>query len=180
MASVKFNWTKEGLALRKEVSRLSSIANKRLGRLKLQGYTDTPSYRAWEENGSVKFGVRGKSPQEVQREYWRVKHFLDNRTSTIKGANNFLKEIAGHTGMKNYPIDDLKKDMSTFFALAQRISEYDKSLGESARALDYQKIWEKINVLIEQDGINLALARDAKNRVEALDDMLKEFIRAFR
>lgn len=180
MSNFTVNWTPEGKALRKEVSRLSSIANKRLGRLKLQGYTDTPSYKSWEENGGLKFGVRGKSPQEVQREYWRVKNFLDNRTSTVRGANNYLKEIASHTGMSKYPIDELKKDMGTFFSLAQRISEYDKSLGESARALNYQKIWEQINTLIEQDKINLSLASNAKDKVEALDDMLSQFIKAFR
>ena len=71
--SIKVTGTKElERELRRQVTKLSSIANKRLGRLKMRGYEDSPAYEAWERGGSVRFGVKGKSYDEVQAEYWRV------------------------------------------------------------------------------------------------------------
>lgn len=167
--------------LRKEASRLSSIANKRLGRLKYQGYEDTPAYRMWEtDRGGVKFGVRGKSNAEVQSEYWRVRHFLDNRTSTIRGANKVLKDIAASTGMGYSGMKDLKNKSKTFFQLAQRISEYDKSVERAAEALDYQKIWQQINTMVKMDDISLDYAEDSAEQAEIIDRYLDMFIKQYQ
>lgn len=166
--------------LRKEASRLSSIANKRLGRLKYQGYEDTPAFRTWEnDRGGVKFGVRGKSNAEVQSEYWRVRHFLDNRTSTIRGANKVLKDIAASTGMGYSGMKDLKNKSKTFFQLAQRISEYDKSVERAAEALDYQKIWQQINTMVKMDDISLDYAEDSAEQAEIIDRYLDMFIKQY-
>lgn len=166
--------------LRKEASRLSSIANKRLGRLKYQGYEDTPAYHTWEnDRGGVKFGVRGKSNAEVQSEYWRVRHFLDNRTSTIRGANKVLKDIAASTGMGYSGMKDLKNKSKTFFQLAQRISEYDKSVERAAEALDYQKIWQQINTMVKMDDISLDYAEDSAEQAEIIDRYLDMFIKQY-
>lgn len=166
--------------LRREASRLSSIANKRLGRLKYQGYEDTPAYRQWEsDRGGVKFGVRGKTNAEVQSEYWRVRHFLDNRTSTVRGANKVLKEIAASTGMGYEGMKDLKNKSKTFFQLAQRISEYDKSVQRAAEALDYQKIWQQINTMVKMDDISLDYAEDSEEQAEIIDRYLDMFIKQY-
>lgn len=83
--------------LRKEVSRMASMANKRIDRLERNNLTMLPAYKAWAENGAVRFSVKGKTYQETQAEYWRLKNFLDDRTSTVKQANQFLKEMAENT-----------------------------------------------------------------------------------
>ena len=172
--------TEAGRKLRQEVSRLSSMANKRLMRLRLKGYTDSPAYKSWEENGAVKFGVKGKSQREVQAEYWRLKKFLDNRTSTVRGANSYLKEMARSIGAGNMTIDELKIYSSNFFKLAQKISEYDKSLGRTAQALDYQKIWTEINKLMQEDNEVYNLAKESVDSVEDVENILNRFIEQFR
>lgn len=181
MAGFKINKTPEYERLKKEVSRLASMANKRLKRLELKGYTDTPSFQAWEsDRGGVKFSVRGKSYNELQSEYWRVKKFLDARTSTIRGANNYLREIARGIGADQMDIKDLKNYSKNFFRLADRIKQYDKSLGNAARALDYQRIWQEINTLIEDDETAYKLALEANDSIDNLDELLERFISSFR
>lgn len=130
---------------RAEVSRLSAMANKRLRRLENNSLQDLPAYKTWFANGGQYFSVKGKTQDEVQREYWRLKHFLDNQTSTVRGANQFLKEMAKNTGIKYKGLADLKSKAKKFFELAQKIEEYNKSINEAAKALDYQKIWNDIS-----------------------------------
>lgn len=162
--------------LKRETSRLSAMANKRLNRLKWQGYEKTPAYREWEsDRGGVKFGVKGKTVWEVQSEYWRVRRFLDDRTSTIRGANSFLKEMAQNAGIKYSTFKELKNKSATFFQMAQKISELDKTGEEAARALDYQKIWEAINVFLKMDKISLEYAEDSKEQAEIVDAYIDRF-----
>lgn len=152
--------------LRKEVSRLASIANKRLGRLESNNLTMLPAYESWAQNGKVRFGVKGKSKQEVQSEYWRLKNFLDNKTSTVKDANKFLKEMAQNTGIQYNGLNDLKTKSKRFFELANKIKEYNQKINQSAQALDYQKIWVQINTAVKQDYINLADAVSSDEQLE--------------
>lgn len=155
--------------LRREVSRLASMANKRLDRLERNAYQQLPAYQAWERNGAVRFSVRGKTNVEVQREYYRVKNFLDDVTSTVKGANNFLKQMAQNTGIQYNGIQDLKAKATQFFRLADLIKEYLNSLGRHAAALDYQAIWSDINVFIEESETDLA-------GIENSEDVLSRYI----
>lgn len=152
--------------LRKEVSRLASIANKRLDRLESNNLTMLPAYESWSQNGKVRFSVKGKSKQEVQAEYWRLKNFLDNKTSTIKEANKFLKEMAQNTGIQYNGLNDLKTKSKRFFELANKIKEYNQKINQSAQALDYQKIWVQINTAVKQDYINLADAVSSDEQLE--------------
>ena len=110
-------------AFKKEVSRMASMANKRLKRLEKNELTDLPSYKAWEENGSIRFSVKGKTYQQLQAEYWRLKNFLDAKTSTVRGANAFLKEMAQNTGIKYKGLADLKTKAKKFFELANKIKQ---------------------------------------------------------
>lgn len=149
-------------ALKKEVSKMASAANKRLKRLERNELTDLPAYKAWQENGAIKFSVKGKSHEELQKEFWRLKNFLDNKTSTVRGANKFLKEMAQNTGIKYNGIADLKTKSKQFFELAERIKEYYKSANQNALALDYQKIWTQINTQIKQGIIDLGIVQDTE------------------
>ena len=177
--NIKVNGTKElERELRRQVTKLSSIANKRLGRLKMRGYEDSPAYEAWERGGSIKFGVKGKSYDEVQAEYWRVKHFLDARTSTIRGANSYIKEIGHQLGIKG-TIKELRNQSKTIFKLAEKIKEYDENIGNYAQALDYQKIFEQINVMIKDDEISENIAKQGLTDVDNIDRMLQYYLKRF-
>ena len=139
------------LALKKEVSRLASIANKRLKRLERNELTDSPAYQSWVQGGAIKFSVKGKDYKQLQSEFWRLRSFLDNKTSLVREANKILREIAENTGIKYNSLADLKAKSKEFFRLAEKIKEYYKMSGMNALALDYQKIWKQINVQIKQD-----------------------------
>lgn len=136
--------------LKKEVSRLASMANKRLVRLEKNELTDLPAYKSWHDNGHIKFSVKGKDYNQLQSEFWRLKRFLDDKTSTVRQANKFLKEMAENTGIKYNGLADLKSKSKQFFELADKIKQYYQSANQSAIALDYQKIWQQINTQIKQ------------------------------
>lgn len=157
------------LALKKEVSRMASMANKRLRRLERNELTDLPAYQSWVEGGAIKFSVKGKDYNQLQSEFWRLKRFLDNKTSLVREANKYLREMAENTGIKYNSLADLKVKSKEFFRLAEKVKEYYKMSELNALALDYQKIWEQINVQIKQGVLDLT-------GVESTEETLQRFI----
>ena len=145
---------------------MASMANKRIDRLERNNLTMLPAYQAWEKNGSVRFSVKGKSYEETQAEYWRLKKFLDDRTSTVKQANDFLREMAENTGIQYNGLEDLKAKSAKFFELADLIKQYNQSINQSAQALDYQKIWKDINTYVLDTDADLADAVSSEEQLE--------------
>lgn len=160
--------------LRAEVSRMASMANKRLNRLENNNLTMLPAYQAWEQNGSIRFSVKGKDYNQLQAEFWRLKNFLDDRTSTVREANAFLREMAENTGIKYNGLEDLKSKSARFFELAEKIREYNQAIGQAAQALDYQKIWQQINTAVQQDAIDLSEAVSSDEQLERFLDFMKD------
>lgn len=160
--------------LRAEVSRMASMANKRLNRLENNNLTMLPAYQAWGQNGSVRFSVKGKDYNQLQAEFWRLKNFLDDRTSTVREANAFLREMAENTGIKYNGLEDLKSKSTRFFELAEKIREYNQAIGQAAQALDYQKIWQQINTAVQQDAIDLSEAVSSDEQLERFLDFMNE------
>lgn len=157
------------LELKKVTSKMASMANKRLVRLEKNELTELPAYKSWVEGGGIKFSVANKDYNQLQAEFWRLKNFLDNKTSTVRQANSFLKEMASNTGIKYNGLADLKSKANQFFKLADKIKEYYKASELNALALDYQKIWEQINVQIKQGVIDIT-------GVESTESTLQKFI----
>ena len=160
--------------LRAEVSRMASMANKRLKRLENNNLTMLPAYQAWEQNGSIRFSVKGKDYNQLQAEFWRLKNFLDDRTSTVREANAFLREMAENTGIQYKGLEDLKNKSARFFELAEKIREYNQAIGQAAQALDYQKIWQQINTAVQQDAIDLSEAVSSDEQLERFLDFMKD------
>lgn len=169
MGKVLFNEKRQQLA--REVSRLASMANKRLKRLEKNELEDTPAFREWVKNGEVKFSVKGKDYNQLQSEYWRVKHFIDSKTSTVKGAIENLKDIADMTKIEWNDIDDLKTKTKNFFELSDKIKEYYQLADKQAEGLDYQAIWEQINTMVDDGLVDL---EDTENdMVEVVSKLLE-------
>lgn len=160
--------------LRAEVSRMASMANKRLNRLENNNLTMLPAYQAWEQNGSIRFSVKGKDYNQLQAEFWRLKNFLDDRTSTVRKANAFLREMAENTGIQYNGLEDLKNKSARFFELAEKIREYNQAIGQAAQALDYQKIWQQINTAVQQDALDLSEAVSSDEQLERFLDFMKD------
>lgn len=185
----------EQKALRAQVSQLASMANKRLDRLEQNELTSSPAYQKWEQNGSHRFSVGGKSYPEVQSEYWRVKDFLEMRTSSVTGTKAVLQEIATNIGWGKIDFDNIaltQEQLSNFFKIADTVSQYLDSVDESAAALDYQEIWDTINAAYQEGKIDfnnaeldaeqmqgivsqMLVLEETQDMLEAFDNMLDEF-----
>ena len=169
-------WVLNEKAFRKEVVRLSSIANKRIQRLIDRDWSDSPALKALMENGNwlntdgkyPKFSVKGKSYKEVQQMTSQLTKFLRAETSTVRGATKDIKDIADITGITYNTVAELKVKATKFFELANKIRQYLKSQQDIAGALNYQKIWEQINKYTQEEEIDLS---DAEVSV---DDLLSQ------
>lgn len=166
--------------LRRECSRLCAIANKRIDRLQASGL-DSPALQSWEENGMHRFSVRYKSYDEVQAEYWRVVNFLDNKTSTVTGTKAVINEMAINIGL--LPINKytssipelliLQAQSKRFFDIASKVKQYLQNTQEGAIALDYQAIWDKIAMYIQDDKADIT---DAEIDVKQIETILDKMI----
>lgn len=136
--------------LKNEVNSLAKEANHRIEELKKSGVYSA-ALNNWNDGGSRAFGITSGSYQDYQSEYWRIKNFLNAKTSTVNGAKQVLGQMVKITNMP-IGVDVLTKaQASNYFKLASKIEDYYKMIGETAKALDYQLIWEQINVAIEHD-----------------------------
>ncbi len=158
---------------RKEVSRLASLANKRIQRLENAKLTDSPAYQKWVENGSVKFGVKGKTYNQLQSEMARLNRFINAQTSTVRGINSNLKEMAANTGIKYGTLEELRSKATSFFELASKVEQYLRTVNDMASAIGYNKIWEVINEYVEKEKIDLS---GAENNIDELSKMVSELI----
>ena len=158
---------------RKEVSRLASLANKRIQRLEDAKLTDSPAYQKWVENGGVKFGVKGKTYNQLQSEMARLNRFINAQTSTIRGINSNLKEMAANTGIKYGTLKELRSKAANFFELSSKVEQYLRTVNDMASAIGYNKIWEVINEYVEREKIDLS---GAENNIDELSKMVSELI----
>lgn len=163
-------------AFRSEASRMASLANKRLDRLEKNDLQSSPAYRGYLAQGGEKFSVRGKSYQQVQAEVARMRSFIDSNTSTVRGVNDYLKEIAANTGIKYKTLTELREKSAKFFELSAKIEEYLRTVDDMAAAISYDKIWQQINEYTESNRIDL---RDSERSVDEMIEDVTQAIREF-
>ncbi len=159
---------------RAEIRKLTATANKRLARLEKNGLESSPAYQKWLADGEVKFSVKGKDHNQLQKEVARLKRFLNSETSTVRGVNRTLKEMAKNTGIKYKNLKDLRTKSAKFFELASKVEQYLRTVDDIASAIGYQKIWEAINKYTKQRGEALGEgSADIDAMVRTVTDMLK-------
>ena len=161
---------------RAEATRKASMANKRIARLEKAGLTDSPAYQKYIKDGGGKFGVRGKTYNQVQAEVARLDRFLNTQSSTIRGVNNQLRTIAENTGIKYKNMKELKQKSSKFFELSSKVEQYLRQVDDMASAIGYQKIWEAINTYTKAADIDLANTNvDIDFMIENITGALKDY-----
>ena len=143
--------------LRQAVSRLADAANKRIRRMSQSEFV-SPAYLEVMDNEG-KFSTRGKSEIELQIEFRRVSNFLQDKTSTSKGAKEYMEET--RQAMKDvFGIDINKSDF------AELIRGYSHILNESpdfqSRALRYKSL----------KNFNIGLANNQMTTQELSDDVV--------
>lgn len=161
------------LAKKREIQSLMNKANKRLKRLERANLKSSPAYKGlyreggWTESES-RFGVRGKTAKEIDREYLRIKKFLADKTSTVRGAILILKQTAKNVGLKYKTVGELKEISPKFFELASKAKQYLESSNRQAEALDYNRIFVAINQLTRKGKIDFQDTKDATEKVNVL------------
>ena len=161
---------------RAEASRKASLANKRIERLEKAGLKDSPAYQRFIKDGGQRFGVRGKTYREVQSEVARLDRFISSQTSTIKGVNTVLKDMAKNTGIKYKNLGELREKSAKFFELASKVEQYLRTVDDMASAIGYQKIWEVINTYTQESNIDLGDANlKIDSMVESVTNALKQY-----
>lgn len=161
-------------ALKQEVSKKASMANKRLRRLEKNDLTSNPAYKNWQEYGGGKnFSVKGKDYNALQQELARVNMFIDAKTSTVRGSNKVMKEMAQNTGIKYNKVGDLYAKSGKFFELASKVEQYMKNVNASGQVMGYQKLWETVNEYTDMKGIDLADQElDIDEYIKEISDLL--------
>ena len=165
-------------AFRREASRLVSMANKRLIRLEYNKLTDSPAYQKLVEEMGEKprFSIRGKDYNEVQKEVARMRRFLNAKTSTVRGANQVLKEMAKNTGIKYKNLKELKSKAKLFFELASKVEQYLRTVDDIASAIGYQKIWEAVNTYVKDMRKGIGEAQlDIERAIIEISEAIKEY-----
>lgn len=159
---------------RKEASRLVSMANKRLIRLEDNKLTDSPAYKklVGDKGKKPRFGIRGKDYNELQKEVAKMQKFINSTTSTVRGTNNLLKEMAKTTGLKYKNLADLRAKANTFFELSSKIEQYLRNVEDIGSLYDSARIFSFINEYVQETKVDLA------NASENIDDMVHKIIDA--
>lgn len=173
--SVKVTWTKSPTnplkknepAFKAEVSRKASLANKRLKRLEKNGLTNLPAYKNWlDYKGGVKFSVKGKSHNELVAEMARLDHFINAKTSTVRGANALLKNIANTNNIKYNRIGELNAKLSSFFTLYSQINQQLQNSLQIANAIGSDQVMKTISNYVKDQSIDLENAGNAFGDME--------------
>lgn len=162
---------------RREASRLASKANKRLQRLEGNQLTDSPAYKklVGDDGKRPRFSIRGKTYNEVQSEVARMNKFLNSQTSLVRGSNNVLKQMASNTGIKYENMKDLRSKAPKFFELSSKVEQYLRTVDDMATAIGYQKIWEAVNVYVEDQRADLGEAEfNIDEAIGRISEAIKE------
>ena len=142
---------------------------------------DTPAIQKLEENGKIKFSVKGKTYNELQSDYFRLKRFMEAETSTVKGATNVLENIAKNINIQYNDLNEIIIKSRAFFDIASKVEQILEAQSQLAFTMGYQTIWTAVNNMVERKKINL---QDIPNIEEAVnivyDSLINEYLQEER
>lgn len=160
-------------AYKREVSRKASMANKRLKRLEKNNLTNLPAYKNWlDYKGGVKFSVKGKSHNELVAEMARLDRFINAKTSTVRGANKTLKQIASSNNISYKKVGELNAKLSNFFSLYNKVNEYLDNSMALANAVGSDSIMEIVQNYVKDQKVNL------DGGLQDVDSMIEDITKA--
>lgn len=163
--------------LYRKLKSLYRQAKRDIRELQQHNLGDTPAIQKLQENGKIKFSVKGKTYNELQSDYFRLKRFVDSETSNLKGATEVLKNIASNTKIQYEDLNDLISKSKVFFDIASKVEQILESQNQLAFTMGYQTIWTAVNNMVERKKINL---RDLHNIEESArivyDNLVNEYL----
>lgn len=137
--------------LRKAVSSMGSVANKRLKRMQNRNIFFGDDNGNDTLSGVKKFSVKGKTLSEVKREFKRVRNFLDNPQSSITGMWRTLKEVKQKWGRT--PTKRMKKDYTKMKKQKEKLGDsLETNITKYDELKKWRDTWKYYNKLIS-DGV---------------------------
>ena len=82
--------------------------------------------------------------------------------------------MAVNTGVKYKNLQDLRAKATKFFELSSKVEQYLRNVEDMASAIDYEQIWEQVNVYVDTNRIDLANAKGD------IDGMIKHVVQALK
>lgn len=146
------------------VRKLTNVANGRLDRLESSNLTDTPSYANIANqyrNARFPSKLKNMSRNELLKQYSRLNWFLDNKTSTVKGAKQVVADFGKRLGTTL-----TKTQTENFWSVYNKLQELT-NLTTELYYLDSNQVMQETAELITNP--------DFQNPTqELLDEMLAE------
>lgn len=156
---------------------LYADAKRNIRDLQRHNLGDTPAIQKLEENGKIRFSVKGKTYNELQSDYFRLKRFAESETSTVKGATNVLENIARNTGIQYNNLDDLIVQSRVFFDIASKVEQILEAQSQLAFTMGYQTIWTAVNNMVERKKINLQDIHNIEQAANIVyDSLINEYL----
>lgn len=119
--------------LRRITSRLASAARKRVQRVGEAGFVP-PAVQQLQRSGGIQ-SIRGRDLQQVKKEFQKLRLFLRDEQSTVKGAREFAQETARNLGMEDLTPAQLGRVLEVWGRVKERYGDvlgnamhYDKTL----------------------------------------------------
>lgn len=160
---------------------LYADAKRNIRDLQRHNLGDTPAIQKLEENGKIKFSVKGKTYNELQSDYFRLKRFMEAETSTVKGATNVLENIAKNINIQYNDLNEIIVKSRVFFDIASKVEQILEAQSQLAFTMGYQTIWTAVNNMVERKKINL---QDMPSIEEAAnivyDSLINEYLQEER
>ena len=148
-------------AERKAVSKLAAVANKRILRLEKNGLQNTHAYRKYLQDGGRKFGVKGKSNEEVQEEVGRLIRFLDAADSTVKGARASIKKQADAFGITYKTVKEMQSKYEQFMKIFAPLKKIYEDQYGAAMVLDYNRVTTAAKTYLDTSKWELEMTEEA-------------------
>ncbi len=106
---------------------LSSAANKRIARIEKAGVTSPAVSNIKRHDG--KFSVKGKNTNQLRSEFARARNFMQNATSSVRGAKASAKQIEKNLGLG-------KREKKTGKAVPTSLKKEHKRLSQKRERLN--------------------------------------------
>lgn len=151
------------------VTVLASTANKRIKEMKKRRKKG-PAMRRLKKSGVEHFSVKGKTLNEVRREFARVKAFLKDETSTVTGYKSFIKSAV--TKLRRNGIEITEENYERFTDLFDDLKDADASV--SGRSLRYSALKELAEMVETTDYDNEEVLNKMLERVVELYESQQE------
>lgn len=166
-------------ALAKQVSQIAQMLNKRMARLEKGGYTMTSAMREWEKQGKPHYSVKGKSYNELQSMYWDMMRIVNNTTSTVTGAKQYLKEMASRMGFENMSLSEIKANITGFWEVYNKAKDYVDTLeNEYGYRVGSLRLQEMISDYVKTNESDFTSIDELNDALQSVLDEINSYVQA--